>query len=295
MKPNKIRRFYSKTLKIGLYLRIITGGALIMALVPVTAVAAGTDSFSRNWSGYSASESGSIYSAVGSSWTVPQATGNGYSADAAWVGIGGITGTDLIQVGTHAIADNVLTSANSSATYKYGAWYELLPAAMVPIPVVIKPGDAVTASITQKASNQWLITFKNISTGQNFETIVIYNSLMSSAEWIQEMPLNSATRTFVPLDNFGTINFKNSWAIKNNAIVNIQQVGASPITMLSYSNEVLASTSGLGADGGSFSVARTTASVASPVLAFANTVSLAPSVKTVKASKIVKNLKVTKR
>src|SRR5579884_3471735 len=55
---------------------------------------------SLNWAGYLANSGG--YTAVSSSWVVPSATGTGssQSADATWVGIGGVSTNDLIQAGT---------------------------------------------------------------------------------------------------------------------------------------------------------------------------------------------------
>ena len=54
---------------------------------------------SHNWSGYAAM--GGSYTAVSGTWTVPQFNAGGTPGiDAAWVGIGGVRGNDLIQAGT---------------------------------------------------------------------------------------------------------------------------------------------------------------------------------------------------
>ncbi len=225
---------------------------------------------SRNWAGYTATASG-VYSGIGSSWVVPQAKSNVYSADSTWVGIGGMGKPDLIQVGTHAVADgatvNAVNATNSGVNFTYKAWYEILPSVPVTIPVAIKPGDAITVSITMQTPNTWLISFQNITTNKNYQTSVYYASSMSSAEWIQEAPLSSGTNSVVPLDDFGSVAFNNAWAIKDGVKVNIQQLGARAINMLSYANQVLAATSALGDGGSSFSVVRTSAN-ASPVFAF---------------------------
>lgn len=195
-----------------------------------------------------------------------EAKSNVYSADSTWVGIGGIGKPDLIQVGTHAVADvpkvssvNGTVKNGAGVNFTYKAWYEILPSVPVTIPVAIKPGDAITVSIMMQAPNTWLISFQNVTTHKSYKTSVYYASSMSSAEWIQEMPLSSGTNTLVPLDNFGTISFSNAWAIKDGVKLNIQQLGARSVNMLSYANQVLAATSALGADGASFKVARTNA------------------------------------
>lgn len=82
---------------------------------------------SSNWAGYVASVG--TFTSVGAGWTVPRVVGgNGsLSADATWVGIGGLSSNDLIQVGTQAIVQNGTTT--------YEPWYELLPASAESAPV----------------------------------------------------------------------------------------------------------------------------------------------------------------
>ncbi len=219
---------------------------------------------SRNWSGYVSSAAGS-YSGIGASWIVPKATSTVYSADATWVGISGMGKTDLIQVGTHALTDN--TGLNKTETnFTYKAWYEILPSVPVIIPIAIKPGDSITVSILEQSANSWIISFNNVTTNQNYKTSVYYVSSMSSAEWIQEMPFSNSTNAFVPLDNFGTVSFINSWAIVNGNKKTIEQLGGQPISMLNYSNQPLAITSTLGFDGGSFSITRTNAAITSSIV-----------------------------
>jgi hypothetical protein len=77
---------------------------------------ASSDSYSSdNWSGYI--DSGQSYSGITGNWIVPTPGGNGTStsADATWIGIGGVTTDDLIQIGT----ENTVTSSGkvSSAVF----------------------------------------------------------------------------------------------------------------------------------------------------------------------------------
>jgi hypothetical protein len=230
---------------------------LVLLFIPAQSVFAeqlpGTSSaVSFNWSGYVATEGN--YTAVGASWIVPQitATNQNFSADATWVGIGGLSTTDLIQAGTQAIVQNGTTT--------YEAWYELLPLASTQVPLAVHSGDDMTVSIAQQSSGQWKIYFIDATTGQSYQASVSYNSSLSSAEWIEEMP--SDQKGMVALDNFGTLSFANAFAVQDNGSPEtISALGAQPMTMITNTDQALATPSTLGADGASFSVTRSSATV----------------------------------
>ena len=213
-----------------------------------TASAASID-VSSNWAGYVATSG--TFTAVGGSWIVPQATGSNanLSADATWVGIGGGSGTDLIQAGTQDIIQN--------GTPTYTAWYELLPASSVQVPLAVHPNDEVTVAIAQQSNSQWQISFSDTTTGQSYQTSVSYASSLSSAEWIEEMP--SDQRGLVTLDNFGTVSFTDGLTTQNGSQVSISGSGAQPMTMITKNDQALVTPSSLGADGASFTVTRTAA------------------------------------
>ena len=63
----------------------------------------------------------------------------------------------------------------------------------------------------------------------------------------------------MPLADFGTIQFTNATAVKDGRTVSVADAGGSAITMLNGSSQPLAVPSGIGSDGSSFSVARTSA------------------------------------
>jgi hypothetical protein len=182
---------------------------LAIFLLPLSLVfqmaSAATTGVSSNWAGYVAS--GGTFTAVGGNWIVPQAviSNANLSADATWVGIGGVSGKDLIQAGTQDIIQN--------GTPTYTAWYELLPASLVQIPLAVHPNDGITVSIAQQSNNEWQISFSDTTTGQSYQTSVSYVSSLSSAEWIEEMP--SDQRGLVSLDNFGTVSFSNCFDVQN--------------------------------------------------------------------------------
>jgi hypothetical protein len=205
-----------------------------------------TLNFSNNWAGYIAT--GGTFTSVSGSWNVPHVSSTGTSADATWVGIGGTTGNQLIQTGTQAVVNN-----NGQVSYQ--AWYEMLPANSQKIPLTINPGDSITASIVQQSADQWTISLSDSTTGQNYQTTVTYTASVSSAEWIEEMPVSG--RTFIPLDNFGSVQFSALSAVKDGVTLTPAQANAQSIVMINSLDQVLAQPSALGSDGASFTVTRT--------------------------------------
>jgi len=232
--------------------------APVAPVAPIAPVSPNTQGTSHNWSGYAAT-SGS-YTGVTGTWTVPQlAPAGAPGVGATWVGIGGVTSRDLIQAGTQDVS-----AGNGQSQFQ--AWIEMLPAASQQVPLAVAPGDSVTVSITQQGagSGTWLIAFKNNTSGQTYQTTVHYASSLSSAEWVEEAP--SGPNGIVPLDNFGSVAFSGASAIQNGQTVNLNQVGAQPITMLNGASQPLAVPSGIGPDGSSFSVARTSAPATPPAV-----------------------------
>lgn len=203
-----------------------------------------------NWAGYVAT--GGTYTSVSGSWIVPTVSAGTAEnvADATWVGIGGVTSKDLIQAGTEALPD-------SNGTIAYRAWMELLPQDSQIVPLTISPGDSVSVSITEESSGTWDVSFTNATTGKVYQTTVQYNSSLSSADWVEEMPVEVGG--IVGLDNFGSIHFTSGYAIKNGEPVTIATSGAEPLTMDNSEGMTVAAPSELDASGTSFSVLRTSA------------------------------------
>jgi hypothetical protein len=209
-------------------------------------VAASNQDVSRNWSGYAATSG--TYTGVSATWIVPQVDGNNnYGIDATWVGIGGVHNRDLIQAGTQGFVDR-------SGGVSYQTFFETLPDVAQQLPLDVKAGDSVSVSLQQQQPGQWLISLKNNTSGQNYQMTQNYDSSLSSAEWIEEAP--SGLRRILPLDNFGTVQFSNASAIKDDKTVTIAETNAQPITMADDIN-ILAKPSGLNNDGAGFSINRT--------------------------------------
>jgi hypothetical protein len=231
--------------------RIEVAGPGRTSSAPAPALEPGQNT-SANWSGYFAT-GGGPYTSVSATWTVPRPvtpTGNiGWGA--TWVGIGGVTGTDLIQAGTGASV--VLGRA------RFEAWIETLPQVSQQVQLAIAPGDSVTVSIDEQGagSADWQISISNHSTGQNYQTRVTYASSESSAEWIEEAPTGAAG--VLPLDNFQSVEFSIAATVVNGDTLNLAEASAEPLTMLDESNQPLAVPSSLGSDGTGFTITRTSA------------------------------------
>jgi len=203
-------------------------------------------STSSNWSGYAAR--GGEITSVSGTWRVPEiALDAPFGADAAWVGIGGLRTRDLIQAGTQQIV-------SGSGTVTYQAWIEKLPEVSKPLPLTVLPGHTVSVSIDLQATDTWLISLTNTTTGQSLLRTETYSSSLSSAEWIQEAPFSR--RRVLPLSEFGTITFSAGSAVRDGASLTIADLGARAISLIDNNRRALAVPSPLGLDGASFSVIR---------------------------------------
>ena len=167
-------------------------------------------STASGWAGYVVRAGGRAFREVGGSWAEPRIVCNRpQSSVAFWVGIGGAERDSqaLEQIGTSA-------NCSESALPSYSAWYQLVPAAPVDIPVVIKPGDRVSARLRLRGRVVKL-EFRNRSTGASFATEVIASSLETgSAEWVAEAPAVCFTLdcTPLPLADFARVVFSNAQA-----------------------------------------------------------------------------------
>jgi hypothetical protein len=243
---------------LGLFFLSATGAQAVLADNSSAINSELTSNTSENWAGYVSAQNGAIYTAVSGSWNIPTpsvTTNTPVSTDATWVGVGGVTGTDLIQSGTQAVVQNGVVT--------YEAWIETLPNYQQIIPLTVRGGDSVAVSLKELSVGQWSLSFSDNTTGQNYQETLNYNSSLSSAEWIEEMPAGVSGQNgtyFLPLDNFGTVNFTSANATINGETENIAEVGAGQLTMVS-GGQALATPSAISSDGGSFSVTRSNVAV----------------------------------
>jgi hypothetical protein len=197
---------------------------------------------STNWSGYV--DTGSLtntFSGVGGEWTVPAVQPSGVlAASSQWIGIDGAGNNSLIQTGTSSITQNGGT--------QYFAWYEILPAASIPIGVV-SPGDDMQATIIQDSPGSWTITIADNTSQSLFSQQFAYGGPASSAEWIVEDPTVSSGQPPVtsqpPLANFGTTPFSNLGVSASD----VASTGVTPIDMIDASSNIIAYPSTLSASG----------------------------------------------
>jgi hypothetical protein len=172
---------------------------------------------STNWSGYVLSEfeTRQLYFTAQATWVVPTVVFKNESAlSSNWVGIGGFCENSqcrsvdqtLIQLGT-------AQQASSRKKTSYFAWYEMLPAASIPIPtLVVSPGDVITASLSCAGnctgSQSWTLSMMDETTSQSWSQDFTYESSNLSAEWIEEAP--SSRHGILPLADYGISTFDQS-------------------------------------------------------------------------------------
>jgi peptidase A4-like protein len=171
---------------------------------------------SSNWAGYAIASADpaapAAFSSVSGSWTQPAATctrgSAGYSA--FWVGLGGFDDTSqaLEQIGTEANC-----SAAGRATYD--VWYELVPAGSVTVKMVVRPGDAISATVGVSGSTV-SIQIANATRHTVFSKTLTMPVTpdVSSAEWIAEAPSTCGNYgcTPLPLANFAKASFTSGTA-----------------------------------------------------------------------------------
>jgi hypothetical protein len=183
-------------------------GILVALATAPTALADATQS--SNWAGYAAHGSGASYRSVQGSWVQPSATcvRGTPTYSSYWVGIGGYSSASqaLEQVGTEV-------DCGSLGRVSSSAWYELVPAPSVPVPLTVRPGDVMQAavSVSGRSVN---VTLNDVTRGQGFHKTIRASALdVSSAEWIVEAPsecIGANSCQTLPLANFGSATFSSA-------------------------------------------------------------------------------------
>jgi hypothetical protein len=155
---------------------------------------------SDNWSGYAVL--GSSFTSAKASWIVPSAVckiGSGEEYSAFWVGLDGYSSGTVEQTGT--LSDCL------GPFPVYYAWYEFYPNPMYEVPVLIAPGNVMSASVVYNGS-EFTVTITNVSTGQSYTTSsTVAGAARSSAEWITEAPCCTSSGGILPFSDFGTVDF----------------------------------------------------------------------------------------
>jgi hypothetical protein len=222
----------------------MTGGAVGQHAVGAsgTANSANASATSTNWSGYAAAGQQGQFTSVSSDWTQPAVTcSNQETFSSFWVGLDGDGTQSVEQTGTEADCDN------GQAAYQ--GWWEMFPAAPVFYNNPVKPGDAMSASVTSNGGGSFTLVLSD--TTANWTQTTQQSSTTAqdgSAEVIAEAP--SSQNGVLPLSNFGTVDFTNAQA-DGAAIGN---ANADSLTMVSSGGVTEATPSAL-TGGNAFSVA----------------------------------------
>lgn len=193
---------------------------------------------STNWSGYAAASG--TYTSVSASWTEPTVKCSSTAYSSFWVGLDGYNSTTVEQTGTD--------SDCNGRTPTYYAWYEMYPAYPVNLSKTVKPGDALSASVTAGSNHSFTLKISDSTQNWTFTvTKTLTSAKQSSAEVIAEAP--SSNSGVLPLADFGTVNFSNS-LVDGQAIGNFNPV---EIVMVTNNGTVKAQPSAL-SGGTAFSV-----------------------------------------
>jgi hypothetical protein len=175
------------------------------------------------------------FTSVSGSWVQPKVSCTKSKATYAafWVGLGGFSPTSqaLEQIGTQA-------TCTTTGKVKYSMWYELVPAASVPIRFKVFPGNAFTGSVKVDGT-QVTLEIRNLTRRTNFtKTLFMAEPDLSSAEWIAEAPTGCNTSRCVqlPLAKFSKLTFTKASATTSDGHTGtISDVSWSP-TVISLEN-----------------------------------------------------------
>lgn len=176
---------------------------------------------SSNWAGYAAaatdlslpatadtsSTTPLAFTDVTATWVEPKTRctpGTARSA-AFWIGLGGANDSSqgLEQIGT-------VVDCTRSGTVRHSAWYEILPAASVPLKLKIAAGDTVTAAILARGTTVTLQLTNRTKHTRYTKQVSVAQLDLSSAEWVAEAPsvcTGSGRCEILPLANFGKMTF----------------------------------------------------------------------------------------
>jgi Peptidase A4 family len=110
-----------------------------------------------------------------------------------WVGVGGLTDSDLIQAGIGESPSDPYTGTCATGTFYIWAWWEVLPAYSTPISTMeVTAGDTVTVTLSRVDHTTWDISLLDHTNGQSFSTQQAYDGRGGSADWIVEAPTDQS-------------------------------------------------------------------------------------------------------
>lgn len=242
----------------------------VTAVAPATAgddagdmpnrIAAGERHLSHNWAGYAVQSdldrpADGVVKQVSGQWKVPAVTCTAEDSwSSVWVGIDGYDNDAVQQAGT--------VQACEGGKAKYYAFYQTYPNPLVMLPIIIRPGDVVSAEVQYTGLlNVYLLTLTNRTLTLNLALPITLPEVARkiatrrSAEWVVEAP-NTSDGRILPLANFGTVTFDRASATIGRRSGDIASSAweQTPVHLVNGKGERLASAGRLNADGDGFSV-----------------------------------------
>jgi hypothetical protein len=145
-----------------------------------------TEVGSYNWSGYADSSStANTFSAVSATWAQPATSCTPeQELTAFWVGLDGYSDSTVEQDGT-------LDYCFEGQAYYY-SWWEMYPGNSVTVGSTVRPGDLISASVTNSGTSYTLSLTDFNNPSNSFSTtqscLPAGTCLNESAEWIAERP-----------------------------------------------------------------------------------------------------------
>lgn len=166
-----------------------------------------THSFSRLWAGYYVATGAGKVSEVQGSWIEPRIQGvctsnNSYANFA--VGIGGVTSSAIVAIGTSA--------GCVGGHAQYWSWFELSPGFGGGTGLSIAPGDGISARVHFIGQNNYTLSLNDSTSGKSFTVTHAFTPVTrTSAEWIV-LATTITPGGITALADFGTVAFHNCTA-----------------------------------------------------------------------------------
>ena len=209
---------------------------------PTTTAAAGvTQATSPTWAGYAATGAAGTFSSVAANWIVPPVACSGAATRSSYA-----VGLDGDGTGT---TEQIGTEGDCAGDFGlYSGWFQIAPNAPVFFKNPVKPGDAMTASVTALGGGSFMLTLFDMT--QNWTQVTQQTSAaatLGSAEIVAQAPPQNGQAQ--PLSNFGIVDFLGA-AINNAAIT----APINEVTMVSAADETLAVPSTITGGVGNFAV-----------------------------------------
>ena len=210
---------------------------------------------SRNWAGYDVTGGGPT--AVTATWVTPAiaAPSTTLSYASFWVGLDGDGSGTAEQTG--------VAVSSRDGRVAYYAWYEMYPAAEVPIAsLTLSAGDLMSATVTADGGGEFTLSVADETTHHSFTTTQRGPATTpASAEIVAEAPTDASVGGLLPLAGFGAVDF-------TRCAIDGRPVGAfvrNQIAMVGSDGATMAAASLLSSGGTSFAVCQTTGDVTPPV------------------------------